>query len=250
MDFKVYSPSYKRPGTVIAHHYMSELQYVICESQADDYRKHCPDKNLWVVPDSAQGNVCRVRNFILDNGGPDLVMVDDDLKRIAMWSDTTIKKFTEQEAYAFIENAFIMCEEGDFHYWGLNCTARDRGQYQGYCPFSFKRFVGGPFCGHHHNECRYDESLSLKEDYDMTLQVLKRYRWLLRFNFAFYENDFHGKAGGCAAYRTMEREHQQFEMLQRKWGKDIVKKDTGMGLRKKKGDPKIDPIIYPPIIGV
>lgn len=251
MEFNIFAPSYNRAGVASVHTYLSEVKYVVCDSQAEAYRKHYPEKNLWIVPDSAQGNVCRVRNFILDQGGPAQLQVDDDLEALGMWDNTKRKIFDEQEAYAFIENGFCMCDEGNFHLWGLNCIANDRGQYQDYTPFSFKRFIGGPFQGHYKNECRFDEKLPLKEDYDMTLQVLHRYRWLLRFNFAFYVNDFHGKTGGCASYRTVEREKQQFDLLQRKWGNEVVGADKQAGrVVKTKTKISIDPIIRAPIIGV
>lgn len=60
------------------------------------------------------------------------------------------------------------------------------------------------------------------------------------------------KKGGCAQYRNMEREKQQFEMLQKKWGSKIVRLDTSNKGRSKKDRKYIDynPIIKIPIKGI
>ena len=253
MDYKIFSPTYRRPTIAVAHKYLTTLKYAVCESQAAEYRKHIPESNIWVVPDSAQGNVSRIRNYILDHAESDCVLiVDDDLTGIGQWDGIKSQKFDEQEAYSFIDNGFTMAADGNFHLWGFNCVAGDRGQYQDYCPFSFKRPVLGPFSGHYKNECRYDERFSLKEDYDMSLQVLHRYRWLLRFNWCHYFNDFHSLTGGCASYRTLQREKEQLIALQKKWGKEIVREDNGAGrvTKKRDGITNIDPLIRPPIKGV
>ena len=54
----------------------------------------------------------------------------------------------------------------------------------------------------------------------------------------------HGNKGGCADYRTMEREKDQFDLLQKKWGSNIVRKD-----KLSKG-VDINPIVKIPIRGV
>ena len=174
-------------------------------------------------------------------------MVDDDLIRLGMWVGTKRHKVTTDEAMAFIENGFSMCEDAGIRFWGLNPLNTDKRAYRDFAPFSMTVFVGGPFQGHWMNECRYDERLSLKEDYDMTLQVLNRYRRVLRFNAWHYDNDFHGIPGGCAAYRTFDREQEQFAALQRKWGSRIVTTDW---MAKRKGSVNIDPLLRVPIPGL
>ena len=58
--------------------------------------------------------------------------------------------------------------------------------------------------------------------------------------------------GGCATYRNYDREIQQLEALQRKWGPKIAKIDTVENHNAKKKKVKIDynPIIKIPIKGV
>ena len=96
--------------------------------------------------------------------------------------------------------------------------------------------------------------MGLKEDYDMTLQHLNRYRKVLRANKFWYDVKQVEQSGGCAVYRDVEREREQFVMLQRKWGEDIVREDSLNSSRshqtKKKRTLDINPILHEPIKGV
>tara|TARA_R100001463_G_C3475493_1_gene216364 strand:+ start:27 stop:227 length:201 start_codon:yes stop_codon:yes gene_type:complete len=64
------------------------------------------------------------------------------------------------------------------------------------------------------------------------------------------KND-HGNKGGCANYRTLEREKEQYELLLAKWGSKIVRRDNGSKSNgNKKASYDINPIINVPIGGV
>ena len=128
----------------------------------------------------------------------------------------------------------------------------DALSYRQYSPFSFSAYIGGPFQGFiRGGECRYDENLPLKEDYDMTLQQCNRYRGCLRVNFLTYNVKQSEQAGGCATYRSMMREKEQFELLQKKWGKKIVSEDnSNKGRTKKQKRFDYNPIIKIPIKGI
>ena len=120
-------------------------------------------------------------------------------------------------------------------------------------------YIGGPFQGFIHGcELRYDETVPLKEDYDMTLQQLNRYRVVFRWNKFHYQVKQAGKGmgqpGGCAVYRNLEREEEQFLLLQKKWGEKIVQRDTSTVSRshqtKKRIRVDINPILKFPIKGL
>jgi len=130
----------------------------------------------------------------------------------------------------------------------------DKGAYREYTPLSMNNYIGGGFQAFITDGFgfRYDEDLPLKEDYDMTLQVANKYRKILRFNFLHYNLKQHTNVGGCADYRTIEKEKEQFELILRKWGSRIVRKDTGASKvnRKKEITYDINPIIKVPLKGV
>ena len=242
-DIFYYSPSYKRADQVITQKYMPYCKYVVAEFEADDYLKNGHD--CWVVPDSAQGSVARIRNYILDHApGTRIVMLDDDLSKICRWEKQSQVGLSGAEIEEFCEMAFEMADDLDVRYWGMNLLP-DKGAYREYTPFAFKSCILGPFQAFNNLDLRYDEALPLKEDYDLSLQVLNKYRKTLRFNAYHYVVKQHTNTGGCADYRTIEREKEQLRLLQKKWGSKIVREDKAS---KQKYD--INPVIKVPIAGV
>jgi len=119
-----------------------------------------------------------------------------------------------------------MCEEFGTVLWGLNLQSDPRF-YREYSPFSFLAPVLGPFSGHvlRENNLRYDERLGLNEDYDYFLQVIRKYRKVLRNNKFFYMAGHLTQKGGCGSHRTLAKEREQAEIMKRKWGSKIVKYD-------------------------
>lgn len=251
IDFTIASPSWKRAERAIVHDYLP-VRYVVCESQADAYRKRGLD--VWERPDSVQGSTSRVRNWILKNTPtPAVLMVDDDLRALGQWNGTKRRRLSGDEALEFIEHGFDLASQFGVKMWGVNPMAADKQACRECNPFSLGAFVGGPFTGFIDCDLRYDERIPLKEDYDMTLQVLNKYRRALRFNSVHYFNDMHGMPGGCADIRNLEREREHFEILQRKWGSGIVKRDRGNshnGQRVRAASYDLNPKLSIPIGGV
>jgi hypothetical protein len=247
MRIKIFAPSYKRSEKSITQITYPFVKLVVREREADEYIKNGND--IIVCPDSAQGNISRVRNWILDNLFDDetdcIIIVDDDCKAISRWQDQENTKFSENELIDFCEKTSVVCNELGFKLWGLN-TVTDKGAYREYTPFSFIQFIGCPFHAHiKGTELRYDENLPLKEDYDFTLQNIKKFGGCLRVNFANYDVKQSEQEGGCANMRSLKKEKQQFYALQKKWGKDIIKRDKGS---KRSFD--FNPIMKVPIKGV
>lgn len=257
-------PSYKRP-------YVETLKYIsFCkvyvspeeyESYLEFNYKH--KENIVKCPKGVQGNVSRVRNYILDtefNNDVDIVvLIDDDLKAIEHFEVSQDNeygyekvKLKENEILDFVYRYSLLCYEWGFKFWGMNCNS-DTMSYRQYSPFSTTSYIGAPFqCFLKGNECRYDERLPLKEDYDMTLQNMNRYRGALRLNKYHYVCRQSEQKGGCAMMRNMETEKEQFELLRKKWGSKIVRFDTSNKGRSKKSRKYIDynPIIKVPIKGI
>lgn len=247
---KIVSPSWKRANSCFSHKYIPSLQYVVCEDQADSYRKN--NLPILVCPNSAQGNVSRVRNWILDNVEDERICItDDDLSCIAIWNGNKRRKLKRTEVESWIDQGFDLASEFGVKYWGINIIP-DKGAYREYTPFALKSVILGPFGGFFKDfKPRYDEGLPLKEDYDLSIQALNMYRKILRINFAHYECKQHTNVGGCASYRTIQREKEQFDKLQRKWGSKIIRRDNGSPKnRKKQTTYDINPIVKIPIRGI
>jgi hypothetical protein len=244
---KIYAPSYRRPQKSITQKHFPYVKLVVCESEKDQYIANGND--VVVCPDSAQGNVSRVRNWILDNLFDDdtecIVIIDDDCGGIGYFRGTQKNRFRADQLMEWMELQSRLCKELGFYHWGVNCVP-DKGAYHEHKPMGWKQYIGSPFSGHlKGSECRYDENLSLKEDYDMTLQHLQRYGGVLRLNYVYYEVKQAEQIGGCATYRNLKEEKRQFWELQRKWGKDIVQRD-----KKSKRSFDFNPVLKIPIKGV
>ena len=260
MKISVCCPSYKRP-------YVETLEYLpfckvwVDNKEYEDYIKANPgfEKNIVSVPDGIQGNVSRIRNYILDeefkNGAEVVCLVDDDLKGIYHFEvengyGYTEKKVKTEEFLDFIENGTIMCKEINFKLWGVNLN-KDALNYKHNLPFNTKSIILGPFSCHlKDSTIRYDEKIPLKEDYDLAIQHLNKYRGILRFNKYHYNCKQSKQAGGCATYRNRDKEKEQLDLLIKKWGSKIVKKDKTNKGKKEKMYEDYNPIVHIPIKGV
>ena len=255
MKIEICIPSYKRPK-VKTFDYIKNLKIYIDESEREDYIKENQDieNKLILLKNGIQGNVARVRNYILnDNKDADVVVImEDDVNYIGYYENLKLHKLNEKELFNFIEKYSILCEDFGFKLWGVNLNS-DPQCYREYSPFSTNSVILGPFCCFlKGNKTRYDENLPLKEDYDIALQNLNEYRGILRVNKAHYVCEQSTNKGGCASYRNLQKEQEQLLLLQKKWGTKIVKIDNADKSHKSNKTKKIDynPIIKIPIKGI
>lgn len=257
MKISVCVPSYQRAGQIKTLNYLPFAKLYVAPEEESDYRKSNPKAKIIACPDGVQGNVSRVRNFILDNefkkGADVVVIMDDDLKGIYYYEGLERKEINKEEYLWFIEKYSILAKELGAKFWGVNLN-QDKQLYREHTPFSTISPILGPFGVFlKGNECRYDERLRLKEDYDMSLQQLNKYRKILRLNKFFYICKQSEQKGGCAAYRNIEREKEQLALLRKKWGSKIVRVDRNRrshNLSKEKATIDYNPLIHVPIKGV
>lgn len=259
MNVAVCCPSYKRPK-VETLDYIPFCRVYVDGSEYEAYRNSNPNADIVRCEDGVQGNLCRVRNYILDqefaNGADVVCIIDDDMRGLYVWQGgefNTMRKqlISADEVLPLLEKYSLLCEEWGYKFWGGNCNL-DALSYRAYSPFSTSGYIGGPFQVFlKGGECRYDERLPLKEDYDMTLQQCNKYRGCLRVNFLVYDVKQSEQAGGCATYRNIAREKQQFDLLQHKWGGKIVREDnSNKGHTSKTKGFDYNPIIKIPIKGI
>lgn len=225
MDIRFVSPSYKRAGQTATDKLFPFVTLAVSAAEADAYRAHTD--NLLIMPSAVQGNIARVRNWLLDQHRDcdALIMLDDDLHHLGRFVGTKARKLTPDELLTFAEMAVTMARDSGCYLFGLN-PLNDKGSYREFAPFSFLSPVLGPFSGHIPSPLRYDERIPLKEDYDFCIQHLNRYRRVLRFNAYHYSARQSVNKGGCATSRNLTNERTQFNLLQAKWGSKIVQSDT------------------------
>lgn len=256
-------PSYRRPY-VETLDYIDDCLVFIDGSDEEDYleKGNAGKERLVVCPDGVQGNLCRVRNYMIDwafeRDYDAIAILDDDISTFMRWCCDDVKKvqyreeIKSEDVRTIFEKYTLICKELGFYFWGFNCNS-DSLSYRQYLPFGMVAYIGGPVQVHlRGSECRYDERLYLKEDYDMSLQQCNRYRGDLRVNMLYYVCKQAKQTGGCALSRSSDSEREQFELLKQKWGGDIVRDGnshfTGnIGTRRRKVD--FNPVIRIPIKG-
>ena len=234
MKISVNAPSYKRPADVKTLSYLPFCKIWVDNKEYQDYKNNYPKADIISCPDGIQGNLCRIRNYILKKefeAGADVVLIiDDDFTCLRRFEHNDLDGFgydthiiTEDEFVPMVEKYSIIAQDLGAKFWGVNCNC-DPMAYRHNTPFSTRSYIGGPFqCFLKGNRCWYDERLPLKEDYDMTLQQLNMERVVLRVNAYHYICKQSEQKGGCAAYRNRQREEEQLEALRKKWGGQLLR---------------------------
>jgi hypothetical protein len=257
MNIRVCVLSYRRAMALETPAYIPFARVYVDPSEAAAYRKNNPGVKIVECADGVQGNKCRVMNHILDRefkARADVVLlIDDDIQRLERWAGKKRFWIPSEDVLPFIEKYSIMARDLGAYLWGLNVNG-DTSAYREYTPFSTTAYIGGPFQAVMRGcTLRYDERFSLKDDYDFTLQHLNKYRCTFRVNGAYYIARQSQQPGGCATYRSIDRERDQLIALQKKWGSSIVQVDTGRKAHMREGKSKgfdYNPIIHVPIGGV
>lgn len=242
--YNVFIPTYKRAGNMKTH-LLFPNAYIVCpESQLEEYKKYNPSLNYLPCPDSVEGNMAKKRNWILDKGfemGKYLVMVDDDIINFQIIEKRKAIKMDREQIDKMIINGFQMAEDIGTVFWGINLNT-DPMCYREYTPFSLLSVILAPFNAQIKHDLRYDVKLPTKEDYDFSLQILKKYHKTLRFNkYSYNAGHLTNQVGGSISIRSMDIEKRQAERLVKKWGSKIVKFNF---------DKSINPIVKVPLRGV
>ena len=252
MKVSVCCPSYKRPNCDTLK-YLPFCKVYVDGAEYEDYKAKNPKAEIIKCDPGIQGNVARVRNYILEKefekGAEVVCLVDDDMQYIGYWENHEKHKVETKDFLQFVYKYSQMAMDLGAKMWGVNVYADEKG-YMIITPLNTTKVILGPgSCFLNGGGCRYDEALPLKEDYDMFIQQCNVNRKVLRINKFFYSCKQSINAGGCASVRNSEKELQQLEALKSKWGGRIVKYDKKANSQKRK---VIDynPIIRIPIKGV
>jgi hypothetical protein len=242
------TPSYKRATNCKTALLLPEVtifchEFEVAEYKAANKNKICP------IPDDLQKQgMAKIRNFILEQVkvGESVVMFDDDISRFGYIENGEQIEITNPKlVYNLFTNLEIMAREMGTSVFGINQQS-DPKFYREYSPLSLLAPVLGPALGIIRTELRFDEDLGLKEDYDYSVQALRKHRRILRHNKYHYIADHIKLKGGCSIYRNVEKESQQMKLLEKKWGSGIIKADR----KTQGGNVTINPKFFCPIKGI
>ncbi len=222
-------PTFKRANRLVGKDYFRSAAYVLPESQRDQYLKVLPSKRMIVIPDDQDGSIAKKRNWILRNLSRPVLMVDDDVRCLihtesmeGRGKPKQMIELTPEQAEGFIINGFNLAHEWGCVLWGVKQNTDGRN-YKQYAPLKLTKVILGPFQGHLEHDLLMDERMGTKEDYDFSLQVLRKYKKVLRFDkFAYYCE--HGEnEGGIVSTRTMESEMEFNRRIMAKWGRGVIR---------------------------
>ena len=220
-------PSYKRADCLAGIEYFGEVaKWCIPKSQEVDYLKVLKQEQILSIPDEDDGSIVKKRNWILKNIARPLVMIDDDVKSIEYLEQRKefhcdYRVLPKEQLLRFFQQGFDLAEGFHTALWGIYFKTDSR-EYKEFQPFSLSNIILGPFQCHSEHDLLFDERMGTKEDYDMSLQMLNKYKMVLRLNKFAYRCSHGDNKGGIVSYRTMEKEIGWCRAIEKKWGRNVI----------------------------
>ncbi len=216
-DYQVYVISSRRSANV--RNYPLHYTWVVREDEVQDYL------NAGAINVVVGGNLMDSRNKALDHAfeqGKICVQLSDDLvsaKRLvsqtgARHKDRVFEKLEIDEAVSILVEEI---QQVSAHLAGVQPTANGMNTNIKK-PYKTAAFIIADFIAVKPTELRFDSRLSLKEDYDYTLQHIKKYRSVLRLENLLLDFKHYTNEGGAVQYRNEEREQENIHYLKKKWG--------------------------------
>jgi hypothetical protein len=166
------------------------------------------------------GNLMQSRNWALNHAFENnkmCIQLSDDLKKVRTNKSFLQEKKVESDS-AIEEVAEMFKKTSGIYLLGIPPTDNHF--------FAAKKIVKNAFCIGDllfvkPSKPRFDDRLSLKEDYDFTLEHIKTYGICIRYQKYLWTFEHYSNAGGAVAYRTESKEQQNIEYLRNKWGNKI-----------------------------
>ena len=137
-DIRFFAPSYRRPERSITQLTYPFVTLIVAESEREAYEQ--AGNRVEACPDEIQGNVCRVRNWIIRNNADAdcVVIIDDDCRAIGRFirrgEGFCEKHLNPDELLEFAEHATQLAQDMGVKLWGLNCVP-DKQAYRESLPF-------------------------------------------------------------------------------------------------------------------
>tara|TARA_R100001443_G_C3356222_1_gene178001 strand:+ start:699 stop:1379 length:681 start_codon:yes stop_codon:yes gene_type:complete len=190
-------------------------KYIFCVKSGE---KHLYQNN-GCVNVYETGNLMQSRNFALEHAFKEnkiCVQLSDDIKKVKLnknfFKDKEVKL---DEAIDDIINKFKkidgVCLMGvpptDNYFFANKLVAENK-------------FCIGDMLFVKPNELRFDEQLTLKEDYDYTLQHIRKNK-VLRYQKYLFTFEHYSNKGGAVDVRDDKEEQRNIRILKSKWGEKV-----------------------------
>ena len=247
--FPIYIPSKGRPKSPTAKLIGDSAVLVVENQEVEDYRKAFPNAPIIILPESDQG-IAYVRNFILTearrSGAEWFWMIDDD---ITGFYEVIAKRCVRASGLKVLVGAEKVFSK-------RTNTAQASLEYQQYAWSSSRGYSLNGYCDvavcintKRSLMANYDESVTLKEDRDFTIQLLSQgYETFRTARFAFSAPKNGTNEGGLkSVYSRLNAETNAVARMISKWGSELCnnqiktdgRRDVKINWRKFKRDSRV-----------
>ena len=171
-----------------------------------------------------------IRNFITNYypSKKKILCCDDDITRIVEGNleGKTVKTVTNLKTIA--EKGFKLCNENNYHLWGLHPSANPRSLKSKNKITEDLKYIIGALYGVI-NDKSIKVSLDNAEDYERSIKYYLKYGGIIRFNNYSAFTTFYAKGGMEASGRTKDKEDSDKNKLANKYPKyaETYKRDNG-----------------------
>ena len=213
----VYVISHRRPQNVSRVQTLvdGQLSWIVGdEKDKADYGENAiiggkltPSRNLALIRAFKDGKPC--------------IQISDDPKKFkqVLFMEDGSKQVRD---ISFVEAAKLMLDrlkDSPFKLAGIAPTANP---YFSNRSISTRHFVIGDFICVMPSEIRFDQAMTLKEDYDFTLQHIRNHGGVIRNDDILCEFEHYKNAGGAVSIRNTAEEQKNISHLKQKWGRVIA----------------------------
>lgn len=191
-------PSYQRAGDVLTLDMLGDAftrdEIIISTQTLDDYEKYQKlyKERAIVIFRKGESAPCN-RNTLLDfcqqNGIKECVQIDDDVRHIRTIDGRKLKGYDFRN---LMEQCFMMVRDKNVALFGGYCTDNKCQMKRN----TSQTILVGMLLGITDTSIRFDESFTTKEDYELSLRMMKQGKRVIRFN-SFAPSARHLTKGGC-----------------------------------------------------
>lgn len=220
MRYRINVISHKRPQNVQRSYYneiINDITYYVGKDEKQIYLEHGAKHVV------ESGGLIESRNAALQdtwNTGYDCcIMVEDDLKSLSL-AFSKKKKMPIDLVSAIELLVFALKEYPEYYLAGVAPTP-NLFYFNPEKIISTRNFIVGSLIAIKKTDLFFDSSLTLKEDYDYTLQHIKKYGGVVRCNNIIAHFEHYANKGGVVGYRNSEREQENINKLKTKWGSNV-----------------------------
>lgn len=213
----IYIPSYNRADTIQTHKLLEYYKVVVRQSQAEEYAKSIPVKNIIAVEDEKINSVSKVWNWVIENAEEDIIATLGDDMPDAIYRLDFNEKITDKEIITSeIERiAQLIVDLGI----GMGCVDASIAPWNYASEFAFSGTCGGiVWFNRQVYKSKFNDDIGYCCDTDVVFQELAKNRIVLKPKYFCSHGGTDTNKGGNSK-KSRASMIASFELMKHKWGK-------------------------------